>query len=135
MPTLENVRAAVLDTHVWVWASAGDSRAEKIRDFQGQCMIASISLWEIAMLESKGRLRLRPSTEAWIQSNLKPPMMLEQRSPAIAIESSRLTEFHGDPADRIIVATAYVLGVPLITADEKIWKWNQNSHLIQIFRP
>jgi PIN domain nuclease of toxin-antitoxin system len=43
-----------------------------------------------------------------------------------------LIDFHGDPADRIIVATAMTLGIPLITADEKIIRWNESQRLLQV---
>ncbi|MCC5807102.1 MAG: type II toxin-antitoxin system VapC family toxin [Opitutales bacterium] len=135
MPTLEHVRGAVLDTHVWVWTAAGEARAASMSGYRGLCIISAISLWEVAMLESKGRLALEPSTEAWIQTNLAAPAILEPLSGAIAAESCRLPGFHGDPADRIIVATARLLGVPLITADEKILRWNRERHLLQVIAP
>lgn len=46
--------------------------------------------------------------------------------------SCRLPDFHGDPADRIIVATAITLGIPLITADEKIIRWNEAQRMLQV---
>jgi PIN domain nuclease of toxin-antitoxin system len=46
-----------------------------------------------------------------------------------------LQDFHGDPADRLIVATALVLGVPLITADRQITAWNERHARLQIIRP
>lgn len=135
MPTLKHLRAAVLDTHVWLWASAGDTRAAKMSGFHGQCIIAAISLWEIAMLASKGRVLLRPTVDDWIKTNLETPVTLEPLSAAIAMESCRLPDFHGDPADRLIVATALVVGTPLITADEKIHRWNQKHRALQVYEP
>ena len=69
---------------------------------------------------------------SWISENLKRPVELEPISPAICIASSRLSEFHGDPADRLIVATAMTLGLPLMTADKKIIEWNKDHSAIQI---
>jgi PIN domain nuclease of toxin-antitoxin system len=46
--------------------------------------------------------------------------------------SCRLPDFQGDPADRIIVATAITLGIPLITADEKIIRWNEMQRMLQV---
>ncbi len=43
MLKIENLVAAVFDTHVWVWSAAGDTRAEKIRDFSGTAIISAIS--------------------------------------------------------------------------------------------
>lgn len=50
----------------------------------------------------------------------------------ISMASCRLPDFHGDPADRIIVATAITLGIPLITADEKIIRWNEIQRMLQV---
>jgi PIN domain nuclease of toxin-antitoxin system len=77
------------------------------------------------MLAEKQRLVLSPGVEEWIGANLRPPVELEPIHPSVAIASARLKDFHGDPADRIIVATAMLLGVPLVTADQKIIAWAQ----------
>jgi len=80
----------------------------------------------------KGRLHLAPDLDTWISANLKRPVELEPISPAICIASSRLPEFHADPADRLIVATAMTLGLPLMTADKKIIEWNKTHAALQI---
>jgi len=128
---LESIRAAVFDTHAWVWASAGDQRARAAASFRGQTILSAISLWEISMLESKGRLELLPDLDTWIEKNLAPPVELAQLSPAICTASVRLRDFHGDPANRLIVATAIVLGVPLVTADKSILDWNKSLSQLQ----
>jgi PIN domain nuclease of toxin-antitoxin system len=84
------------------------------------------------MLVQKGRLHLTPDVDNWISANLNRTVELEPLSPAICIASSRLSEFHGDPADRLIVATAMTLGLPLMTADKKIIEWNKAHSAIQI---
>jgi len=113
----------LLDTHAWVWAMEGDSRASGIQDFTGTCAVSVMSVWEVGMLESKGRLELDPSVDFWVEKNLKPPVVLQALTPEISILSTRLQEFHGDPVDRILVATACVTGHPLVTADRKILSW------------
>lgn len=135
MPRLENLVAAVLDTHVWVWTCAGDKRAEGMRKFKGTPIIPAISVWEVSMLSLKGGLKLSPDVETWISGNLAPPAYLEPISPAISIRSCKLTDFHGDPADRLIVATAIELGLPLITADQKIIEWNERTGLLTLLSP
>lgn len=129
----DGIRAAVLDTHVWVWMAAGVSRAGALADFRGRCLIPAISVWEVAMRANRGRLRLEPTPARWVQKNLRSPAQLERLSTAIALESAALEEFQGDPADRLIVATAVVLGVPLITADAAICRWNETKRAIQLF--
>lgn len=132
MQSLEQIAAAVLDTHAWVWMSAGAPEASKTANFRGRCIVSAISVWEVAMLDQKGRLDLTPDVDTWVTASLQRPVELEPISPAICIASSRLTEFHGDPADRLIVATAMTLGLPLMTADKKIIEWNKAHSAIQI---
>lgn len=132
MPKIENLVAAVFDTHVWVWASAGDSRADAIQKFSGAAIISAISLWEVSMLSMKGRLELKPDEASWFNANLQSPVTLTPLTPEICITSSRLPDFHGGSADRIIVATAITLGIPLITADEKMIRWNETQRLMQV---
>lgn len=132
MPKIENLVAAVLDTHIWVWAAAGDVRAEKLGVFSGTAIISAISQWEVSMLSMKGRLNLLPDDETWFSENLEAPVCLAPLTAEISMASCRLPDFHGDPADRIIVATAHVLGIPLITADEKIIRWNDGRKMLQV---
>lgn len=132
MLKIENLVAAVFDTHVWVWSAAGDPRAEKLRDFSGTAIISAISQWEVSMLAMKGRLSLMPDEESWFSANLEQPVSLAPLTAEISLASCRLPEFHGEPADRIIVATAITLGIPLITADEKIIRWNETQRLVQV---
>ena len=124
--------AAVFDTHVWVWSAAGDPRAERIRDFSGTAIVSAISQWEVSMLAMKGWLTLIPDEESWFSQNLASPVSLAPLTAEISTASCRLPDFHGDPADRIIVATARTLGIPLITADEKIIRWNEEQRLVQV---
>jgi PIN domain nuclease of toxin-antitoxin system len=132
MLKIENLIAAVFDTHVWAWSAAGDPRAEKIREFSGTAIVSAISQWEVSMLAMKGRLNLMPDETSWFFANLASPVSLAPLTAEISMASCRLPEFHGDPADRIIVATAITLGIPLITADEKIIRWNEEKRLVQV---
>jgi PIN domain nuclease of toxin-antitoxin system len=132
MPKIEHLVAAVFDTHVWVWAAAGDARAGKIREFSGTAVVSAISQWEVSMLAMKGRLELKPDEPTWFSENLKAPVSLAPLTADISTASCQLSDFHGDPADRIIVATAITLGIPLITADEKIIRWNESMRMLQI---
>lgn len=131
---LEKTAAAVFDTHIWLRASAGDPLLGELQNFRGTAIVPAISLWEVAMLASKGRVDLQPDVDCWIRENLQPPVRLEPLHPEISLESCRLEDFHGDPADRLIVATALVLGVPLITADRQIINWNERRAQLQIIR-
>jgi PIN domain nuclease of toxin-antitoxin system len=129
---LEKIEAAVFDTHIWLRASAGDRQLGFLQNFRGTAIVPAISVWEVAMLASKGRIDLQPDVDRWIHTNLQSPVRLEPLHPEISIESCRLPDFHGDPADRIIVATALVLGTPLITTDRAIAEWNTRHARLQL---
>ena len=119
----------VLDTHALLWAVNGDARlgrntrgliSETSRT--GRVAISAITPWEIALLVEKGRLGLANETHTWIEAALAlPGIYLAPIEPAIAIDSVRLPgEFHADPADRLIIATARHHNAPLVTADRAI---------------
>jgi len=119
----------LLDTHVAVWwlaESPGLSSAAKrtIRRYSapGQIAISAISVLEIATAVRRGRLQFTVPVEQWLLDvRCIPEVRLEPVSAEIAAIAGSLPEpMHGDPADRLIVATATVLGVPLVTADEKL---------------
>jgi PIN domain nuclease of toxin-antitoxin system len=84
--------------------------------------IGTISLWEVAKLVELGRLVLPVTLDEWFTDALAyPGVTLVDLTPQIAIESTQLPgQFHRDPADQIIVATARVLGCDLLTADQRI---------------
>ncbi len=121
----------VLDTHVWVWWVHGDKRlsqtqAQEIKANETDVIgISAISCWEIAKLVERGRLKLPRSSRKWFKQALSyPGVRLLELTPEIAIESTQLPgEFHRDPADQIIVATARIHGCPLLTFDDKILKY------------
>jgi PIN domain nuclease of toxin-antitoxin system len=123
-------RSVILDTHAWVWVAAGDPRCGFLADFEGRCILPIIALWEVAMLCEKGRLELLPSVDVWIAQNTQRPVFLQHLTPEIAILSAQLKDFHGDPADRMIVATALIVQQPLVTADRAIHAWfkQQQTH-------
>ncbi len=135
MLKIKQLKAAVWDTHVWVLASAGHEKAQAIADFHGVAYLPAIAIWEVAMLCVKGRLKLKPDVRTWVQANLQPPVNLEPIHPEIALLSAELRDFHGDPADRLIVATAIVCGVPLFSADTHIAQWANKSRELEVLCP
>lgn len=120
----------VLDTHVLLWL-AEDSpdlgrRASRRTDValgHDEVFVAAISFWEIAMLAAKGRLRLEITPAATRHKALEQGIREVPLSGTIGIAAAQLAAFHGDPADRMIVATALSLGATLVTADESILSW------------
>ena len=122
----------VLDTHAWLfWVD------DNLKEFPRPVLrkmrkadtlgVSVISCWEIAMLVAKQRLSFRIDVKDWIDQALQyPGMRLLNLDPDIAVLSTRLPgEFHGDPADRIIVATCMKHGAPLITKDRRIHSWGR----------
>lgn len=90
-----------------------------------------ISFWEIAMLVDKNRLALHDGLTIWATEVLeRPGVRLAQIDPATALDAGSLPgDIHGDPADRIIVATARALGCPLLTSDERILAYAEAGHV------
>lgn len=84
-------------------------------------LLAAISLWEVAMLESKGRLKLGQPCGEWLKlTQRKTGVMIAPLDAEIAALSCAIPGFHGDPADRLIVATAIHHGATLLTEDDQI---------------
>jgi PIN domain nuclease of toxin-antitoxin system len=128
----------VLDTHVLIWAVNDDSRlgktARQIIDDMTQhsrVLIAAITPWEIAMLAQKGRIALGNDVGRWISRALAlPGVALAPLEAPISVDSVRLPgDFHADPADRMIVATARFHQVPLMTADQAILAYGAKGHV------
>ena len=82
------------------------------------------------MLEAKGRIQLKMSCVEWVKQALATPgLSLYPLTPEIAIEASRLPgRFHGDPADRILLATARIINARLLTKDERLLDYGRQRH-------
>ena len=119
----------LLDTHVLIWwlndrARLSPAQSEALQAISpgSPALVSDISLWEVATLRSLGRIRLHIPLREWLNKAIAPPLVQRQGiSPAVAAELSGFPDsFHRDPADRILVATARVLGATLITQDRRI---------------
>ena len=138
---LEGGTRVLLDTHVLVWLVVGDARlglpARRLIDraaADAQVWVSAITLWEIGMLVAKGRLTLARDVGQWMQDVLAlPGIRLAPLEPEIAVAATRLPgELHGDPADRMLAATARHLGAVLITADERLLGYAAAGHLAAV---
>ena len=128
----------VLDTHVFVWVMEdsprlGHEARRAIVDASNdnEAGISAITPWEIALLEDRGRLRLARDVSGWLEAALgQPGIRLLPIVPKVAIDSVKLPgEFHADPADRLIVATARHWNARLITADAAIVTFGEAGHV------
>ena len=124
----------ILDTHVWVWLnnkSADQLSPDCLNEINTaeRLGVSVMSVWEVGMLESKGRLRFNSSCRDWIDQALAAPKLsLLPLTPAIALESNYLPgEIHGDPADRIIAATCRSLGARLATRDRLLQQYGNQG--------
>lgn len=119
----------VIDTHVLVWWLTGapglSSAAQRtIADNSGpgEIVVSAISVLEIATAVRRGRLQFSVPLDQWLtDAQSLPELRVEPISTEIAALAGSLPDpMHGDPADRLIAATASVLRVPLVTGDEKL---------------
>jgi PIN domain nuclease of toxin-antitoxin system len=118
----------LLDTHIWIWwvhdspQLTARQRILILNNEERGLAVSVISCWEIAKLVEYNRLSLPCSVDDWFSQALAyPGIQLVGLTPQIALESTRLPgNFHRDPADQIIVATARINQTPLLTADSRI---------------
>lgn len=120
----------VLDTHTLIWWVDSPQKlsykARKIIDGEkrkeGNILVSSISTLEIYRLVKNGKLQLINDVDSWLEKieNLSAVRFIPVDN-RIAAKSVNLPDFsHKDPADRIIIATAQIMGATLITSDKKI---------------
>jgi PIN domain nuclease of toxin-antitoxin system len=116
----------VLDTATWIWRASDarrlSAKARRAIDAAERALVSAISVWEVAMLVAKRRIQLDRPVEHWVDIALAlPGIQLAPLAPAIAVRATKLPgDFHPDPADRIIIATALEHAVPVVTPDERI---------------
>lgn len=122
----------LLDTHVLLWHEKGDQRlGVKARDTfrrelpNGDVAVSPISFWEVGLGIQKGRLTLSLDLTLWRQDLLEQGLVEIPVDGRIAARAGLLRDMHGDPADRIIVATA-LEGHTLVTSDDLILNWPGN---------
>jgi PIN domain nuclease of toxin-antitoxin system len=114
----------LLDTHIWLWSLGDPARLGKrvrkeLQDRGNQAWLSPVSTWEALLLHAKGRIRLQEDTASWVVRAtahlLEAPLTHE-----IVLAAQQLPMLHADPADRFLAATAKVLGLTLVTEDERL---------------
>lgn len=120
----------LLDTHVMLWLRLGvprlgtNARREIDQAWQSnEVGVSAISFWEVAMLKDKGRIRFPMDVGRWRREQLAQGLIEISVDGEIATRAGLLPNIHGDPADRLIVATA-LAGHRLVTADQRILDWS-----------
>lgn len=114
----------LLDTHVWLWALSDPSRLsrrvrEELTRPENELWLSPVSTWEALLLHARGRIRLPVNLADWLGNSTghlrEAPFTYE-----IVLLSQQLPLPHRDPADRFLAATAQVMDLTLVTADDKL---------------
>jgi PIN domain nuclease of toxin-antitoxin system len=130
----------VLDTHVWLWWLLGESaltererRALDAMSAEEPLVLPAVCLWEAQMLHARGRLSLDIPFGTWLREATQPGLVrIAPLNVDVVLSLDTLpASFHGDPADRLIVATAQSAKLPLATHDKRI----RRSRVVPLWRP
>ena len=123
----------LLDTHVLVWLvengrRLGKAARETIQTDTELCLSA-MTFWELGMLLGKGQIALTMPLPALLDRVIREGMTIVPVSAPIAIDAHILPRLHGDPMDRLLMATARSLDCPLMTADHVIEEYAAAGHI------
>jgi PIN domain nuclease of toxin-antitoxin system len=140
MPIVKTLKQhkLLLDTHIWIWyctgAKAFSQAFQKAIEYNRErhsVLLSPMSIWELGMLSEKGKVRLGMDLLDWVLQSIEATRFrILQITPRIAIESSRLPgTSHGDPVDRLLIATAHEENAVLITCDEKILSYSLDKYV------
>lgn len=116
----------LLDTHIWLWSHLTPERLSKkvaraLENPANELWLSPITLWETLTLVAHRKIELEPDVSQWIRQALETvPTHEAPLSHDIALATADTGLRHADPADRMLVATARVLDLTLVTADERI---------------
>ena len=119
----------VLDTHAAIWLAVDQGLGRQSRRIADKALaddhlaISAFSFWELAMLIAKGRLRALKSAGEQRAKLIAAGIRELPLSGEIAILAAELDGINGDPADRIIAATAIAYDAVLMTADNNLLQW------------
>ena len=118
----------ILDTHIWIWWVTNSTLLKKKFRYlieKEDVAINVISCWEVAKSVEKNKIQFNISVDQWLKEAIEDySITIIPLDIAIIVESTRLPgKFHKDPADQLIVASARVYDIQLLTADEKILKY------------
>lgn len=138
MPAQNSHAGLLLDTHIWVRYMSGTPqlKPEGVKIIEtarltGQAFVSVISIWELALLVKKGKLVLPVSVDRWVEQAFRlPGMRLLALSPEIAIASVQLPEtLNSDPSDRVLVASARIENLRLMSRDKDILRFAKQTNL------
>lgn len=128
----------LMDTHTWLWFAVPDRRLKPpgrqaienaITD--GALRISIMSIWEISLLEAAGHIHLGMPIEEWLEKALQlPGLQCLPLAPPVILDAHRLPgTFHRDPIDRLLVASARIHDLALLTEDRKIRDYARQGYV------
>ncbi len=113
----------LLDTHIWIWLlqspeRLGSRTRRELSNDANELWVSPVSTWEALMLHRKKRVELSPDFLAWLRQSA--PGFVQAPFTHEIVLAAELLDMHADPADRFLVATAQVLDLTLLTADQRL---------------
>ena len=132
-------KGLLVDTHVWLWYAQGNQqrlpagaarRLERL-DRDGRLRLSILSVWELGLLNAKGRIHLGQPCEEWVGAFLqRTRFQVIGLDIGTALQANQLPAFpHADPVDRLLVASARHHGLTLITEDRKILDYARQGYV------
>jgi len=114
----------LLDTHIWIWSLTEPKRLsprvlQELKDRNNEIWLSPVSTWEVLLLHAKGRIQLHGNAREWV-TKATAYMREAPLTHEIVAAAQDLPLSHQDPADRFLAATAAVLGLTLVTADQRL---------------
>jgi PIN domain nuclease of toxin-antitoxin system len=114
----------LLDTHIWLWSLAEPRRLARrvqreLDDRANELWLSPVSTWEALLLHARGKIRLHGNLTEWL-ARATAQMREAPLTHEIVLAAHLLPLLHPDPADRFLAATAQVLGLTFVTADERL---------------
>ena len=121
----------LLDRHIWLWGLLEKDRLSPnvraaLESPDNELWLSPVSVWEALMLVERGRISVHIAATEWVEQMVQAiPRREAALTHEIAIASRQLTLAHQDPADRFLAATARVMDLTLVTADERLLQSNE----------
>jgi PIN domain nuclease of toxin-antitoxin system len=125
----------LLDTHIFLWMHTEPERLGEylptVEDARTELIVSAVVSWEIAIKYGLGRLPLPEVPERYVPERIRisgaRPLAIEHTH---ALAVARLPQLHRDPFDRLLVAQANLLDMPILTADPEIAQYSVQSLMV-----
>lgn len=114
----------LLDTHIWLWSLAEPKQLsrrvqDELKNPNNELWLSPVSVWEALLLHARGRIEVQGSAREWV-ANATVHLREAPLTNEIVVAAQELPFHHSDPADRFLAATAEILNLTLVTADQRL---------------